>query len=97
MLLLRLYSSLRPEATDTPGASLVSCTPGGLLWCIVVALHVPAVPVQCSHSASQRPALASHCAVANSLITGEDPGLRALLKAESSWENEENRLLQLVP
>lgn len=31
-------------------------TPSRQLWCIVVALHVLAVPVQCFHSASQRPA-----------------------------------------
>lgn len=69
----------------------------GPLGCIVVALHVPAVPVQCFHSASQRPALASHSSVANGLITGEDPGLKALLKAELSWESEKDRMSQLGP
>lgn len=54
---------------------LAGCTPpGGQLWCIVVALHVLAIPVQCFHSASRRPALTAHGAVAK-----ED--LRAPLRA----------------
>lgn len=39
------------------GTPMAGCTPSsGQLWCIVVALHVLAVPMQCFHSASQRPA-----------------------------------------
>lgn len=46
-----------PQPTDHLCTSKARCTPpSGQLWCIVVALHVLAVPVQCFHSASQRPA-----------------------------------------
>lgn len=67
-----------------PAAS--GTAPGGLLRCIVVALHVLAARVQCFHSASQRPALTSQRAVAKGLVTWrEDPDLRVRLKACSSW------------
>lgn len=59
-----LCCSLGPGPADSPGASAGLVPPGGLPWCIVVALHVLAVPVQCFHSASRRPALAARCAVA---------------------------------
>lgn len=45
-----------PELETALGAPVASHTPSKQLWCIVVALHVLTVPVQCFHSASQRPA-----------------------------------------
>lgn len=50
--------SLQASWGAGPRPSLAHSTahpPRGQLWCIVVALHVLAVPVQCFHSASQRP------------------------------------------
>ena len=46
-----------PSRLTRLGTSEARCPPpSGQLWCIVVALHVLVVPVQCFHSASQRPA-----------------------------------------
>lgn len=71
----------------SPGPCGPATPPGGRPWCIVVALHVLVVPMQCFHSASQRPALSS-------TDSPPRPWRRALLRLARGHARRRGRCMQ---
>lgn len=71
----------------SPGPCGPATPPGGRPWCIVVALHVLVVPMQCFHSASQRPARSS-------TDSPPRPWRRALLRLARGHARRRGRCMQ---